>query len=345
MSNQSTAEAMPEGEVSGHASFLHRGGSRLGRFGMALADGLMGLLGLCLRLGGRPLRNGLIRLFGAAAYHIMRDKRRIARINLDLVFGDSRSPAEKERIVRAMYDHFARAMLDFLFDYIFWPRRELESAMTADARARLDDLRAEGRGSAVVSCHLGNPELLLRLLTHSGYDGYAIYKGFSGAWFDRYVGRKRLRAGCGLIEVPGSRHRIRAGQRESVNEGSLRAEVEALWARNKGLGFVADQYARRGAIKTTVLGVPDTPTQVGAWRYVVENRIPFLLHVAIYRPDGGLDWHCSDVIRIADQGGADATLRHYLELANGWFEDAIRAHPEQYAWGHRRFDRSYYKQP
>ncbi|MAA74794.1 MAG: hypothetical protein CMN28_08815 [Salinisphaeraceae bacterium] len=330
------------GQVSGHASFLHRDSSLRERCLMQVGDTLAVGFGLLLRLGGAPLKRAIIAGLGALAYRVVPEKRRVARTNLDLVFGDRLSDAEKSRIVSVMFRHFARGLLDLFYDRIYWPNERVAASVNSDAKAKLDELQDIGRGSAVVSCHLGNPEMLLRLLTEAGYDGYALYKGLHSPWFDRYVGRKRLAAGAGLIEVPSSRHRSVDGKRQKLPARSIRSEIEALWANNSGIGFVADQHTRTG-MKINVLGVPDTPTQIGAWRYVVENRIPFLLHVAVYDETGGLTWHCSDIFRVTDQGSPDETLAHYLQQANYWFEEMVRRYPEQYFWGHRRFDRRHYE--
>ena len=99
-------------------------------------------------------------------------------------------------------------------------------------------------------------------------------------------------------------------------------------------------------MKITFLGVPETPTQVGALRYAVERRIPLTLHAFVYGAGGGgsLQWTIEGPIHIEEQpGGPDATLRHYTQLVNDFFSAQILKHPEQYAWGHRRFPRHHYE--
>ncbi len=331
------------GKVSGHASFLHRNSGLRARAFMFLGDGVTRFFGLLLSLGGLPLQRWLVRRLGGFAHWVSPRRRQVARTNLDLVYGQTMDSAEKDRVVRAHFSHFTCGFLDFLYDQIYWPQARIAAAVKPDAKAKLDELASYGRGSAVISCHLGNPELLLRLLTEAGYDGYALYKGMKSPWFDRYVGRKRLNAGAGLIEIPSSRHSCEQGKRVKHSSHSLRNELETLWKNNSGVGFVADQHTR-GGVRINVLGVPDTPTQIGAWRYVVENKIPFLLHVAVYESDGTLTWHCSEIYHIENHGSADETLMYYLQTANDWFESMIHAYPEQYFWAHRRFDRHHYEQ-
>ena len=339
----SLAKLPPEQRVSGHASFLHRGSPWWQRLQMAVADALVAVFGVILFLGGRPLRRLVVRGLSGLAYRIMRGKQKIIRTNLKLVFGDELDEAQTQRLIRDLYTHFTRGLLDLLFDWVYWRPRDIEKFVTADGRRILHELQARGQGSSIVACHLGNPDLALKLVRSTGFDLYVMYKSFRSPWFDRFIARKRLKVGSGLIEVPGSRHRIVNGKRELVPDQDIGSEIRALWSRNICVGFLADQYAKRNPLYTTVMGVPDTPTQAGAWRYVVENRIPVVLVSAVYTDDGDLEWTCSEIMDVEDQGDPQTTLVHHMQRADDWFEKEIRKNPAQYFWGHRRFARHHYE--
>ena len=328
--------------ISGHASFLHRGTPWPQRVLIYLLDALVFLFGCVLWLGGRPLRHALVWGLSAGAYQLMRKKQRIAEINLDLAYNHQLDASEKARIIRQMYTHFARGVLDLLFDWVYWPPRKIARFVTPQGRERLTALNNAAEGSALVCCHLGNPDLTLKLVRAVDFDLHVMYKGFKSAWFDRYIARKRLKVGSGLIEIPSSRHRIVNGKRVKVGKKSIHDEVKALFEQGHCVGFLADQHAKRGGLRMDVLGVPDTPTQTGAWSYLIEQNVPFLLVVGVYTDDDEIRWHCSEIMRPQDQGSTQATLRHTMEQANAWFETLIRRYPEQYFWGHRRFDRQHY---
>lgn len=334
-----------EQRISGHASFLHRNTPWWQQLQILFIDGLVFAFGCVLWLGGRPLRRALIRGLSAGAYRIMRKKQYIAEINLDLAYKNSLSEAEKARIIRAMYTHFARGVLDLVFDWVYWPPKKIARFVTPEGRERLNAMQNSKEGSSLVCCHLGNPDLTLKLVRAVDFDLHVMYKGFKSPWFDRYIARKRLSVGSGLIEVPTSRHTIVNGQRQKLDSGSIRDEVRELFDQGHCVGFLADQYANRGGLRMDVLGVPDTPTQTGAWSYLIDNNVPFLLVVGVYTDDDEIRWHCSEILRPEDQGDEEATLRHTIGRANAWFEELIRQYPEQYFWGHRRFDRRYYEKP
>lgn len=336
--------AIPVATVSGWASFLHRRDTRLGRLGMDLLDGVLRLFGLLLWLGGRPLHWLLVQSLGNLSYLLSPERRRVSLINLDLAFGDSFDEAAKRRIVRGMFLHYLRAVLDVLFVNTYWPREKFLDCVGAQGTGPIEAARRLGRGFAYLSSHLGNIDLSARAVTLNGVECFGIYKGFNNAWFDRYTGRQRLGYGLSLIEVPTTRHDLVDGERVKAPRASLRSEIVEIWKQNKGVFFACDQYSRRGGVPMTFMGVPGSPMQVGALKYAVDNRIPLVFGTLVYDIRGRPQWHCEGPVEIEPQpGGEDATLAHYLERYNRWLEAEIRKYPAQYAWAHRRFPRHYYE--
>ena len=126
----------------------------------------------------------------------------------------------------------------------------------------------------------------------------------------------------------------------------LAPEIEELWRSNHGVAIALDQYGGTGGLKIPFLGVPDTPTTVGALRYAVENRVPLTLQTCVYGDGESLTWIIEEPIFIEDQpGGPAATLEHYVRLVNDWYAEQVKRYPEQYAWMHRRFAHHYYRSP
>ncbi|MGH8459000.1 MAG: lysophospholipid acyltransferase family protein, partial [Nevskiales bacterium] len=270
--------------------------------------------------------------------------RRVSMINLDLAFGDSLTEARKHKVVHGMFLHYMRAALDVLYDNTCWPADRFLDSIGTEGVKPIEAALRMGRGYAYVSSHLGNIDMGARAVTVNGFECFGIYKGFSSAWFDRYTGRKRLAYGLSLIEVPATRHDLVDGQRVKAPRASLRVEIIEIWKQNKGLFFACDQYSRRGGVPMTFMGVPESPMQVGALKYAVDNNIPLVFGTLVYDTRGKPRWHCEGPVEIeAQPGGEDATLLYYLERYNRWLEGEIRKCPEQYAWAHRRFPRHYYE--
>jgi KDO2-lipid IV(A) lauroyltransferase len=332
------------GNTAGYIHFLHREYTPFERAYMALLDGLLAAVGFTLKLGGRPLRNLLILALGSAAYWFLTKRRRIVLTNLDLVYGDELSEAEKRRLALKVFRHPVRFTLDSLFDSVYWSLSELRERVVVRNTQVLDLALKGSRGFVALSGHLGNFELGMATINAFGYETFGIYKGFKNPWFDRFIGRKRLRRGYSLVEVPRKEHEAAAGVRRRVPQRSVRPEIEKIWQSNHGVAVGFDQYGGSGGLKIPFLGVPDAPTTVGALRYAVENKVPLTLQTFVYGNGDCLIWNIEGPIFIEDQpGGGAATLEHYARLANDWLSQQIKRYPEQYVWAHRRFAHHYYK--
>ncbi len=330
----------------GRLEFIHRKYTLFERAYMALLDALVAAVRFTLKLGGRSLKNLLIVRFGWLAYRLMTKRRRITLTNLDLVYGDELSEPDKRKLGLKVFRHYVRFTLDFLFDDLYWPLSERRDRITVRNIEALEVARKEGRGFVVLSGHLGNVELGMATINAFGYETYGLYKGFNNPWFDRFIGRKRLRCGYRLVEVPRKEHEIVADVRRRLPRRSVRPELEKIWQANHGVAVALDQYGGNSGLKIPFLGVPDAPTTVGALRYAIANKVPLTLHTFLYGDEGSLIWNIGKPIFIEDQpGGSAATLEHYARLVNDWFSEQIKRDPEQYAWPHRRFAHHYYEMP
>src|SRR5205823_11108413 len=103
--------------------------------------------------------------------------RAVSLANIEAAFGDSFSAADRKRIARESYQHFARAMFD-----LFWAsrlRREnfrdytrLENFDRAFAPAVTE------RGSITITVHLGSFEWMLISMGLWGHMGLGVTEGF-----------------------------------------------------------------------------------------------------------------------------------------------------------------------
>jgi KDO2-lipid IV(A) lauroyltransferase len=330
-------------EAVAEARFSTRTYSLRDRLYMDSIDAVLAGIGWLLWLGGLPLKRTLCFLLGNVGYVLLAKQRRIARINLDLAYGATLSAGEKRRINRGTFVHFVRLGLDFIFDRVYWPPAKLARRVRPEGLENLQAAFDLGRGVLCVSGHIGNWEMMCASAAAHGCDFFGVFKPPKSAWADRFIGRKRLRYGMSLLETPASETKIIDGRPTRVAPRSLREDVERIWASGRAVAFLCDQYPGKRSMRVPFLGVDDTPTAGGLLRYAVENRVPLTFHHCVYGEDGNLVWTIEGPTEIADQpGGEEATLRHYLCLVNDWLSERIKQHPEQWTWGHRRFDRAHY---
>lgn len=266
----------------------------------------------------RPLGAGLGGLMG----RLDRRHRRVARYNLETALPEL--PAElRRRIARRCFRHFGAVLVDSIslgrFDPVGLCRR-----LTLEGWEHLETAERDGRGTLVVTAHLGNWELV-------GYT-LALYKG--PTWIVARPTPNRR------VEDDLRRFRERFGNRTIYKRGAARGIWAALRQRervalaidqrvhpNEGIEtrffgqiaftspLVARLSLRTGAPVVPAFAYPETPDR---YRVVVHPPI---------RP-GDLTWPEGD----RDEAVLELT-RRYLAV----IEAAIRERPEMWLWMHERW--------
>jgi KDO2-lipid IV(A) lauroyltransferase len=290
---------------------------------MDAIDAALALFGLGLRVGGKPLKRALAVGLGTFGYVVIKRQREVARVNLDLVYGDSMTVADKKRIVRRMFIHFARLGLDFIFDTVYWPPAKISERVRAEGLDNLEAAFAMGRGVLCISGHLGNWEMMCASAAAHGYDFFGVFKRARSPWADRFIGRKRLRYGMSLLETRATRSSTVDGVTQTRQGRGVRDGVEAIWKSGRAVAFLCDQYPGKRGIEVPLLGVEKTPTAAGLLRYAVANDVPITLHRCVYQEDGNLVWTVEGPVQIeAQPGGEEATVRHYMRVVNDWLSES-----------------------
>ncbi len=248
-------------------------------------------------------------MLGWAWYRLVPIRRGVARENVARALPEL-DAGRREAVVRGMYLHLGRSFVELLRNARKSPER-LERELVVEGRSHLERALAEGRGVLVLSAHLGNFELLVRVGLRCGAPVHVVTKRFRSAVAERIWRWLRV-GGASLLPA----------------EGSGRAIVRAL-KRGEVVAFVLDQHAPGGV------------------------RVPFFERPASTSPD---------LARLAAMTGApvvpvftcrEADGRHRVEVgaplelppdpedATGRcvavVEAAIRDHPDQWLWLHRRW--------
>lgn len=144
----------------------------------------------CYELGGA---------IGSLAATFDAHGRAVALANLKAAFGDKFSAAERERIARESYQHFARTMLD-----LFWsPRLTSENFRDYIEFANLEEIRAEavpGRPVIVAGFHYSNWEWLSLGFGWLGLSAAIATEEFKNPLFGEFFAK--LREQSGQVTVP-----------------------------------------------------------------------------------------------------------------------------------------------
>ncbi|WP_223641091.1 lysophospholipid acyltransferase family protein [Corallococcus sp. EGB] len=265
-------------------------------------------------------RDALARFVANLAY-TLGIRRKVALDNLAQAMPE-KSEAERHAIARGAYLTMARVVVESLpSGDRMTPDWDQQGIVGEEAFAALKAHVATGKGALLVTAHFGNWELVGQMLIRWGIPLNALVRPLKGALNTR-IAQNRLDAGAGLIYPKGAIQEIT----DAVNRGESAYMLldQALPA--KSAVFVpffgrlasttpamAVAAERTGVPVFVVMGV--RPPGPGA-RYMLEIEGPIL-------PPG--PGECADPI-------TEHTARVTAAL-----ERAIRRHPEQWLWLHRRW--------
>ena len=276
-------------------------------------------LAACLPLLPRRAVLLLARGAGCAAWHALRNLRRVAEANHRVAF-PSASEEERRAAVRRAFANFALVGLD-----LFWSGTLHAGNVRRHVRFVNEDLPrrllAQGRGLIAVTPHLGNWEIAAFASALIGLPVRAVVHPLNNPlladWFDSH----RSRGGVAVI------HR----------DGAARAALRTL-GRGDAVALLIDQNTKpaEGGVFVEFFGLPATITRAPAV-LALRTGAPILVTVGLPTPEGGWEVRYGPEIspvRAADPGEAiDATTR----LCARAMEDEVRRHPDLWLWMYKRW--------
>lgn len=253
---------------------------------------------------------------GRLGYWPFRIRRRQAEDNVRRAFPE-RDEAWVQRVVRGSYEHLGRELVVILrmpSKTQEWVRAvtEVEGLERGDAEYR------KGRGVVVTAGHLGNWEMGAAMVAARGYIVDAIVTRQANPLFDAYIVRTRKQLGIGII-----------------SRGGATSEAMRLIGQGHAVAFAADQNANRTGIFVPFFGRLAS-THRGAALIAIRTGAPMFIALPVREPDGRYTMKLEPVE--FDRGGdPDEAVWRGTAAFTARLEQAIREHPEQYLWQHRRW--------
>ncbi|HSJ23187.1 MAG TPA: lysophospholipid acyltransferase family protein [Longimicrobiales bacterium] len=247
--------------------------------------------------------------------HRLGIKRDVAERNLRLAFPEA-SAEWVRRTAEASYGHLGRETLAML--RLSWMSRDdvLERTRIVDeapARAHYE----EGRGLVIVTGHLGNWEIGGAAVAARDYNVAAVAKRASNPLFYERIMAARARLGLRVIDFA------------NATRASLRALRDG-----QVVALAADQHSGAG-IWVPFFGRP-AATFRGPAVMALRTAAPMYLAVCLRQADGSYEITL-DQVDTTPTGDMEADVRRVTTSWVQSLEAAVRAHPEQYLWQHRRW--------
>ncbi|HZE99789.1 MAG TPA: lysophospholipid acyltransferase family protein [Planctomycetota bacterium] len=178
-------------------------------------------------------------------------------------------------------------------------------------------LRA-GRGLIVVIGHLGNWEVMGLAICKAGYPLNSLARPIENPWIDAWLNRFRTRTGQRIIP---KRHAL--------------GEMIRVLHRNEILIVQVDQNAKSAGVLTDFFGRPCSTHRSPA---ILSLKYGTPIIVAnIYRENGLHHCDLGDPIDPARHRDHADPVKSMTQAYTAEFEQAVRAHPDQWFWVHERW--------
>jgi KDO2-lipid IV(A) lauroyltransferase len=269
-------------------------------------------LGPALRLGGAV---------GRLAHRVAGGTRRLAAEHVAQAFPE-KTEAERDAIVRGMFVHLGRTVLELAAIHSFDAR--LDTYIELSPPDLLKQVMARGKGMVFVTGHVGSWELLARRIARSGVPNAVIAKANSDRRLNALLERFRKEGGVTTL------------WREDPDTG--RAIIRTFRA-GRALGLLIDQDTRVQGVFVPFFGrLAFTPR--AAADFAIRFGAPVVVGTIHRKGPGPSDGHRLDLVEIpfaTDPPDREAEVVRLTAACTAALERAIRQHPYEWVWMHRRW--------
>ena len=258
--------------------------------------------------------------YGADLYFLLGGMRRRTAIDNLLQAGLASTPAEARRIARESFRHFARLVIESFASLRWltddsWPSH-CTLDLHPDSRRLLEDPR---QGLLLISGHLGNWEVAAQVLSFLK-PVLGIIRPMDNPHIDALMRWRTNRPG---IKVISKREAHPAALLGALKQGHI-------------LALLTDQHASRDDTVLPFFGRPAYTHTSPALLHLI-TRTPIIFGYCERTGPCQYTLHVEEPLVFPPTGNRQADIVRVLSTLTGRLEAAIRRHPEQYLWGHRRW--------
>lgn len=250
----------------------------------------------------------------------MMDKRHrtITLANLEKAFEGQMTDSQIRQTGKQVFKNIARILFEVAWSCRF-DKETLLSHFTIKGIEHVKKAHAKGRGVIVVTCHMGNFELLITAIEETGFPGYAIYRKLDFKPLERLILTIRQRFGVTMVPVRGAARKIDAILRKGGVVGTL-LDQNVDWYQ----GVFVDFFGRP-ACTNSGLAVLAMRTKAPVLpMYTMRKNKEFLIE---FLPE----------IPLEDTGDQIKDLENNTQNYTSAIEAMVRRYPDQYFWVHNRW--------
>lgn len=250
---------------------------------------------------------------GRISYYLLKKFRRIAEINLKLCFPEL-SNEERERLLKKQFQSLGMGLIESAMAW-WMPDHKLDSLIHVQGLEHLQKALAKKKGVLILSAHFTSLDICGRLFSNI-FPMYVVYREQKNRVINRLLKQHR-----------------NFNWMQPIHRHAIRQIIKTL-KQNKAIWYAADQdYGPTHSIFPPFFNIA-TATISTPSRYA--NRTEAQVVTLFYHrlPKGkGYQITIGPILESFGQGDDYQDMLRFNQL----LELAVRAHPDQYLWIHRRF--------
>ncbi len=257
-------------------------------------------------------------LLGSVASRILKRHRRTALENIERAFGGNLTRLERERLAAKVFRNLG--VMFFEFNRMAWLDRDaIDSFVEFKGLDRIEKALKRGKGVILLTAHYGNWELLHAALGHKGYSLELVVRKLDSPFFEQFVRWVRTRSGINIV------YKVKA-MLPLVRRLNSNAVAMILADQNtvREEGYFVDFF---GVSAATNKGPALLAGKTGA----------AVLPVFIVRDGTRHTVEVGEELEFVNTGNKDKDGLANTAAYTAVVEKAIRSHPDQWFWVHRRW--------
>lgn len=253
-------------------------------------------------------------LLGSGLYYVMKKRNEIGRKNLSFAF-PQKTPAEREKILKAMWCHWGRVYGELPHAAALYKQARKKGLFYLQEQARLK------QGCFVCSGHFGNFEISAATYLFDTYCLNPVYRSANNPWLDKILFQRRK----GVLIPKGAQ-----GAKKMLD----------VLKQGGAVVLLCDQKLREG-ISVPFFNKP-AQTAPAVATIALKMNLPIYMARCVRGADGVFDIEVYP-LNLDKQKDKQAFIEDTMQKINREFEKWIYEKPEQWLWIHRRFEKSEYQ--
>jgi len=244
--------------------------------------------------------------------------RQVTLQNIAHAFGGQMNPLQIEMMAKQAFKNIARIPFEITWSWRL-DLEELLSHVTVRGIEHVENAHAKGRGVIVVSCHMGNFEMLLQAIYETGLKGYGVYRRLDFEPLERFTKKVRQRVGVGLIPIIGASNRVDTILSQGGIVGTM-LDQSVDWYK----GVFVDFFGRPAC------------TNKGLAMIALRTKAPVIPLYTVRKNRKYLIEFLPEIPRV-ETNDEIKDLEINTQNYSTAIESMVREYPDQYFWVHNRW--------